>query len=60
MHGGAVEATNAPGGGLSVKMKLLLPGELMGTGTHQQRRSFDQTSSRIQISTAELNKVRSE
>jgi two-component system sensor histidine kinase CpxA len=60
MHGGTVEATNAPGGGLSVKMKLLLPGELTGTGTHQQRRSFDQTSSRIQISTAELNKVRSE
>jgi len=55
MHGGTVEATNAPGGGLSVKMKLLLPGASMGTGT-QQRRSFDQTSSRIQISTAELNK----
>ena len=26
MHGGTVEAENAPGGGLSVKLKLLLPG----------------------------------
>jgi signal transduction histidine kinase len=30
MHGGTVEATNAPGGGLSVKMKLLLPGRMNG------------------------------
>ena len=29
MHGGSVEASNAPGGGLSVEMKLLLPGKLM-------------------------------
>src|SRR5690349_4273659 len=47
MHGGTVEATNAPGGGLSVKMKLQLPGALVATGTHQQRRSLDQTSSGI-------------
>src|SRR6185312_7201636 len=32
MHGGTVEATNAPGGGLSVKMKLLLPGRVDGNG----------------------------
>jgi signal transduction histidine kinase len=32
MHGGSVEATNAPGGGLSVKMKLLLPGRGDGNG----------------------------
>ena len=32
MHGGTVEATNAPGGGLSVKLKLLLPGRVDGNG----------------------------
>jgi signal transduction histidine kinase len=32
MHGGTVEATNAPGGGLAVKMKLLLPGRVDGNG----------------------------
>jgi len=32
MHGGTVEATNAPGGGLSVKMKLLLPGRVDANG----------------------------
>ena len=31
MHGGTVEATNAPGGGLSVKLKLLLPGSVNGS-----------------------------
>jgi len=35
MHGGSVEATNAPGGGLSVKMKLQLTGrgDANGNGT---------------------------
>jgi len=32
MHGGTVEASNAPGGGLSVEMKLLLPGRVDGNG----------------------------
>jgi two-component system sensor histidine kinase CpxA len=32
MHGGSVQATNAPGGGLSVEMKLLLPGRVNGNG----------------------------
>jgi two-component system sensor histidine kinase CpxA len=33
MHGGTVEATNAPGGGLAVKLKLLLPARVDGNGT---------------------------
>jgi two-component system sensor histidine kinase CpxA len=32
MHGGSVQATNAPGGGLSVEMKLLLPGKVNSNG----------------------------
>jgi len=32
MHGGSVQARNAPGGGLSVEMKLLLPGRVNGNG----------------------------
>jgi len=32
MHGGTVEASNAHGGGLSVEMKLLLPGSVDGNG----------------------------
>ena len=32
MHGGTVEAKNAAGGGLSVEMKLLLPGSMNGNG----------------------------
>src|SRR5678815_4758796 len=32
MHGGSVQATNAPGGGLSVEMKLLLTGKVNSNG----------------------------
>jgi hypothetical protein len=32
MHGGIVEARNAPGGGLSIEMKLLLPRRVDGNG----------------------------
>ena len=32
MHGGRVQATNAPGGGLSVEMKLLLTGKVNSNG----------------------------
>jgi len=32
MHGGTVEASNAPGGGLSIEMKLLLPERVDGNG----------------------------
>jgi two-component system, OmpR family, sensor histidine kinase CpxA len=32
MHGGTVEASNAPGGGLSIEMKLLLTGRVDGNG----------------------------
>jgi two-component system sensor histidine kinase CpxA len=32
MHGGTVEASNAPGGGLAVEMKLLLAGRADGNG----------------------------
>jgi len=32
MHGGSVEAKNAPGGGLSIEMKLLLPGRSVVSG----------------------------
>lgn len=32
MHGGTVEAANAPGGGLSIKLKLLLPARVDGNG----------------------------
>ena len=32
MHGGSVQATNAPGGGLSVEMKLLLTGKVNNNG----------------------------
>jgi two-component system, OmpR family, sensor histidine kinase CpxA len=37
MHGGTVEAENAPGGGLSVKLKLLLPDQ---NSNGQQRESI--------------------
>ena len=32
MHGGTVEASNAPGGGLAIEMKLLLPGRAAVNG----------------------------